>query len=209
MSQPGAISQDPNGNVTISGNAIQGVMGHVASMGTGANDAANGMGNLLKAVNQNPQFQQKLNEPKNVAPGAALVQGGKAIFQNPSAAAGKEAYDQTVTDIPEEAPTPGTPAVPPGMLAKLFGGTGTPAVPGTPGHPKQTITRRVPISFAGAVQPPAAAAPTAAPPAMQAAPPVPPADDVPAFADEATARAAGHGSGAVIRIQGVGKVRLR
>ncbi len=93
--------------------------------------------------------------PTHVAPGSALWQDGKIIYQQPSAA--NEEYEQTTEVFPAEAPTEGSPAVP-----EKYGWFGRkvseaiPATPGTPGKPERRVVTRRKLGSAVTTPQPAA-----------------------------------------------------
>ncbi|MEI6194640.1 MAG: hypothetical protein WCS42_09945 [Verrucomicrobiota bacterium] len=177
--QPGAITQDAQGNIVIAKDAIGDVMGSMAGMGTGANDAASGIAGLMKAQNQPNQFNltQALakNKPQVVGPGAVVLgPDGKPTFSNPSAAAGKN-EDVVTEEFPGTTSVEGTPGAPAIHHWGLFGGTtdpATPAVPGVEGKPKRTVKHNVP---AGGALSSGLSAPVATAPVSATAPAVTPA----------------------------------
>lgn len=154
---------------------------------------------------QQPEYREVKDGNGNVVWKGAWMPGTKSL--HPANVTEPQPKPWDFTEIRKEQEIPGEPATPdqPEVTHKEGGFLGIgrktvvdkPAVPGKPAGPptKQTTIERVPKMIGNRTNAPAPA------------PASPVADQ--SFGSEADARAAGRQSGDVVRIQGVGKVRLK
>lgn len=156
----GLITSDAEGNLVVDKSLANQTAGFVMAQAKGANDAGQGLGNLLSGLNRPNQARLErsnkaaMNDadnasvnarPQHVSPGGALYQNGKVVYQNPSAAAQEQAYETTVQEYPEVEPQ--EKIIKPEV--KHWIGANEPAVTETiPGTPARKVTRRIPLATA-------------------------------------------------------------
>jgi hypothetical protein len=143
-------------------------------------------------------------DPQKIAIAERELRNFDMMIPKGSQAASGQEFDTVTTTIPGTEGKPGVPGVP-GEKRSFLGidslradKPAIPAVPAVPGTPERRITTKVPRGTALAEPAPAAS------PAQPAG-----TGELGVFESEVAARAAGHKSGDVVRLKGIGKVRLK
>jgi hypothetical protein len=77
--QPGAITTDKDGNMVIDKGAIADVASAIGGMGTGANDAANGLANIFKSANAPVQAGLDRTSKESIAAAANAERAGRPV----------------------------------------------------------------------------------------------------------------------------------
>ncbi len=79
LQQSGAVTQDADGNTVISKEAAPAILSHVAGMGTGANDSAGAIGNIMTALNKVPQAGLERKSKADISAASDKVRGARPV----------------------------------------------------------------------------------------------------------------------------------